>query len=220
MSRRMLALAPLVALLVAGPALAEPDEVVSRYESKPDYGRSGWYVGIGGGAGFDFFLKAIENATLGEVTVGSGGSFNARGGYRPTSWFAFEAMYEGIYGMNVDLLGIEVANLTLHSVVPNFKFLLPLWRFQPYLAIGPGAQYGDFDANEFITGPGLGSLVDTNRWDFVLRIGVGLDAYITENWLVNLEIAPWVRFADWGSIPSEFTDNVSLTFSGGVQYRF
>ena len=61
---------------------------------------------------------------------------------------------------------------------------------------------------------------DTERWDLLLRVGIGLDAYVTEHWLVNLELAPSIRFADYGNIPSTSTDNVTLTFSGGIQYRF
>ena len=36
----------------------------------------------------------------------------------------------------------------------------------------------------------------------MLRIGLGLDTYITENWIVNLELAPSIRFSDY--LPSEF----------------
>ena len=54
----------------------------------------------------------------------------------------------------------------------------------------------------------------------MVRFGFGLDAYLTENWLLNIELAPSIRFTDWGDIGSESTDNVTLTFSGGFQYRF
>jgi len=62
--------------------------------------------------------------------------------------------------------------------------------------------------------------LDTSRWDLVLRICLGLDAYLTEHWLVNVELAPSIRFTDYGDIPSQSTDNASLTLSGGIQYRF
>ena len=67
---------------------------------------------------------------------------------------------------------------------------------------------------------GLLSGLDANRWDLMLRFGIGLDAYVTKHWLLNLELAPSIRFTDYGNIGSESTDNVSLTFSGGIQYRF
>ena len=62
--------------------------------------------------------------------------------------------------------------------------------------------------------------LDLRRWDFTLRFAFGIDAYITENWLVNLELAPSMRFADYGKIVSKTTDNVLLTIGAGVQYRW
>jgi hypothetical protein len=54
----------------------------------------------------------------------------------------------------------------------------------------------------------------------VIRLALGLDLYLTEHWLLNSELAPSVRLTDWGDIPSELTDNVTLTLSFGAQYRF
>ena len=194
-----------IALLATSAHAVQPD--------KPDYGRPGWYLGVGAGAAWDFLDGVIKDATAGTVDIGTTGTFNARGGYRIFSWLAVEGMYEGVYDLPVRLLGVNVAKSSYHSFLANFKLIAPIWRMHPYLAIGPGAQYGQFDTLD-ITG------LDTNRWDFVLRLGVGLDTYITENWLVNLEIAPSIRFADYNNIPSETTDNISLTLSAGVQYRF
>ncbi len=39
-------------------------------------------------------------------------------------------------------------------------------------------------------------------------------------WVINVEIAPSIRFADYSNIPSEMTDNFSLTVGLGLQYRF
>jgi opacity protein-like surface antigen len=100
--------------------------------------------------------------------------------------------------------------------VANLTFILPTWRIQPYFSIGPGAQYANLDA----MGPFDKFGLDLKRWDFMLRAGFGLDAYVTENWLLNLELAPSVRFADYSRIPSKTTDNVQLTVSLGIQYRF
>jgi len=198
--------ASIAMLLMAGASWAE--------DPKPDFGRSGWYVGVGGGAAFDFLEKAIEDFTFGIVDISAAGSFNIRGGYRVTSWFAFEPMYEGSYGFETEILGVKVAEFSTHSFVGNFKFIVPTWRVQPYLMVGPGAQYGSFD------GKGALNFLDTTRWDFMLRTAIGIDGYVTENWLVNLEVAPSIRFADYSRIPSETTDNVSLTVGLGVQYRF
>ena len=80
-----------------------------------------------------------------------------------------------------------------HSLLVNLKFIAPIWRIHPYFALGAGAQYGDFDSS---------GILDDHRWDPVLRFGFGVDGYITEHWVVNLELAPGIRFKDWGNIPS------------------
>ena len=127
-------------------------------------------------------------------------------GYRPTV---------SLNGFETKILDQRVATFSLHSFVGNFKLIVPTWRVQPYLMVGPGAQYGNFDGKGV-----LFDLLDTTRWDFMLRTAIGIDGYITENWLVNLEVAPSIRFADYSRIPRETTDNVSLTVGLGVQYRF
>jgi opacity protein-like surface antigen len=205
---RSLIVAFLFALLTAGPAWAD--------DSDPDFGRPGWYVGVGGGVGFDFLEDAVDDFTNGTVDIDPGGSFNARGGYRLASWFALEGMYEGVYEQQVQVAGNNAADMTYHSFLANFKFIAPIWRTHPYIMVGPGIQYGEFDTHASLDGLGL----NTTRWDFVLRTAIGLDGYITENWLLNLELAPSIRFADYSNIPSETTDNVTLTVGVGVQYRF
>lgn len=201
---RSFAVAAIAILLAAGTARADD----------PDFGRAGWYAGFGGGVGFDFFKDAIDDLTTGAVDISPGGSFNARGGYRLASWFALEAMYEGVYGMDIEVLDTKAAEFKTHSFVANLKLIAPIWRTHPYIMVGPGAQLGDFD------GKGVFSFLDTNRWDFMIRTAIGLDGYITENWLINLEVAPSIRFADYGNIPSETTDNITLTAGIGFQYRF
>jgi len=197
-----LALVLIACMAFAGPATAG------------DFSRRGPYVGIGGGAAFDFLEELIED-NFGFIDITPGGAISAKAGYRLWSWFAVEAMYEGALNMGIDVDGVgTVAQTNLHSFVGNLKFILPIKRFQPYISIGPGAQYGDF----WETQTNLG--LSTTRWDFVLRTAVGLDFYITENWVVDLDLAPSIRFADYSDIPSEITDNVTLTTTVGVQYRF
>jgi tripartite-type tricarboxylate transporter receptor subunit TctC len=69
---KSLVVIPVAALLMAGASWAQ--------DSEPDFGRPGWYVGVGAGGGFDFFEKAIEDATGGEITSSpTGSSTRARG---------------------------------------------------------------------------------------------------------------------------------------------
>ena len=56
--------------------------------------------------------------------------------------------------------------------------------------------------------------------DFSFRLGVGLDFYLTEHLLINGEIGIPVRAKDWANFGSAITDNVGLTYGGGIQYRF
>jgi hypothetical protein len=179
-----------------------------------EFDRPGWYAGVGGGVASNFLSEFVDDRTNGRVELPPTGSANVRGGYRLLSWLAFEALYEGAYNYDVVVAGTTVSSLSTHGLMANTKLIVPTWRLQPYLGLGVGAQYGNFD--------GVGPLVqlDTARWDLVLRIGLGLDSYLSEHWVVNLELAPSIRFADYGDIPSQSTDNVSLTFSGGIQYRF
>ena len=151
---KSLILVPIAAMLVASTSWAEGS----------NYSRPGWYAGFGAGAGWDFLEEAVSDATGGAVEITPGGSFNARGGYRATSWFAIELMYEGVYSTGVEVLGANTANFDTHSFLGNLKFILPIWRIQPYFGLGPGAQFATFD------GRGALDPLDTTRWDFVLRV--------------------------------------------------
>jgi len=175
-----------------------------------DYKRPGWFVGVGGGLAVDFLSEAVEDVTGGVVELTDGGTFNARIGYRLNSWFAVEGMYEGMWGIGTKVLDVKVGESSYNGIFGNLKFILPTWRLHPYFALGFGGQQGEFSSD----------FLDVDRWDFAMRFPLGLDGYITENWVLNLELAPTIRFTDWGEIPSEATDNVTLTFSVGVQYRF
>jgi opacity protein-like surface antigen len=181
--------------------------------SADDFDRRGWYVGVGAGVGVDFLSDFVESETGGAVVINPTGTFNARGGYRAFSWLAFEAMYEGVYGLSTDFLGTEVSRYSFHSIVFNAKLILPIWRIQPYFIVGGGPQQGSFDGRDIL------AALDEARWDPAFRAGVGLDVYATKSWLINFELAPSIRFRDY-VIPTTSTDNVTLTFSAGVQYRF
>jgi opacity protein-like surface antigen len=208
--RTFIRLVTLFTVLLASPAVAAgPAEA-------DDFARRGWFVGVGGGVATDFLSELIKENSAGLVDITSTGTFNFRAGYRLLSWLALEGMYEGAYGYKTEVAGFELASLNTHSLLGNIKLIAPVWRFQPYFLLGVGAQYGDWDSDL----PLDLVLPDIQRWDLVVRPALGLDSYVTKNWLLNLEIAPSIRVRDFGDIPSAATDNVSLTFSVGVQYRF
>ena len=105
-------IAVLFASLLASPAGADA------------FDRRGWFVGVGGGVGVDFLSDFVEAETMGLVDIKSAGSFNARGGYRLFSWLALEAMYEGVYGLKTEVVGVEVSTLDTHSFLANAKLIV------------------------------------------------------------------------------------------------
>jgi opacity protein-like surface antigen len=217
---RATALLALVLLLPAA-ALAGDDD--------KDFSRSGFYLGVGGAYGINFFEDMIEDAAEKqgfEISLKDTGGVNARVGYRVASWFAVEGMYEwmdnfkievdGISGAPPELLGATVDYRT-HTFTVNAKFLIPTWRLHPYLYLGIGGQYYDLDATGEFAGAGLD--FSEKGWAFAGRPGLGLDIYITENILVNVEVAGVLATANPSTIP-DIGDMFYMTVGGGLQYRF
>jgi opacity protein-like surface antigen len=208
-------------LLLPAAALAGDDD--------KNFSRRGFYLGVGGAYGANFFEDTIEDAAEREgfkVSVKNTGGVNARVGYRLASWFALEGMYEwmdnfkikvdGIIDADPDLLGAKV-NYGTHTVTLNAKFLLPIWRLHPYLLLGIGGQYYDLDAEaEFAN---LGFDFSESGWALAGRPGVGLDAYITKNILVNVEVGGVLATSNPSTIPN-IGDMFYLTAGAGLQFRF
>lgn len=190
------------ALLLAAPAMAERGK---------SFNEPGPYASVGFGAAFDFLEDIIEEE-FPIADIETGWSANARVGYRTFSWLSFELLYEGMYALDFTLDGAHVGRTTTHGLYGAFKLVAPIWRFQPYFSFGLGAQFGKWE--------GAVGILDASRWDFAIRPAIGLDVALTENWALFTELGLPVRFADWGDIPSEITDNVTLSVGGGIQYRF
>ena len=216
--RRLAALALLLAL---APGVAAGDD---------GFGRRGFYVGVGGAAGIDFFEDDIEDAFGGinlGVDVDTSPAVNARAGYRIASWFALEAMYEWLDEFKVELdsigmggpgvaVGATLLDYTTHTITLNAKLIIPTWRIQPYLLLGLGAQR--FIADSDI--PGLGGFdLSEKGWAFAGRPGAGVDLYITKNFLVNVEVSGVLATTGIDTIPS-LGDFFYLSVGGGIQYRF
>jgi len=217
---RPIAMLALVVLLPAA-ALAGDD--------KKDFSRPGFYLGVGGAYGINFFDDMLEDAARKEgfdISVKDTGGVNARVGYRVASWFAVEAMYEwmdnfkikvnGIIDAPPELLGASVDYRT-HTVTVNAKFLLPTWRLHPYLCLGLGGQYYDLNASGTFADVGLD--FSESGWAFAGRPGLGLDAYITKNIVLNVEVSGVLATANPSTIP-DIGDMFYMTVGGGLQYRF
>jgi hypothetical protein len=220
-------------VLVLGLALL-PWAAQAEEEEKDDGGgfaRPGWYLGVGGAAGINFFEDEIHDALAsvgldGDVKTTAG--VNARGGYRFASWVALEAMYEWMPRFRVEAsadapggpdvtLGSALFDYTTHTFTLNAKFVVPTWRFQPYLLLGLGGQYYVADAGAEILGTGLD--LSEKGWAIAGRPGVGLDIYITRNLVLNAEVSGVLATANPSTIPN-IGDMFYISAGGGLQWRF
>ena len=171
-----------------------------------DYSRSGFYIGIGG-------LYAIEDFdNTGPLEFDNGPGVNFRLGYRFHPNIAVEAMGERVDAFDLNLsrsgfLGSGKAEINTWTGTVNAKFFALTERFQPYGLLGIGAMRAEAKAK------GPGGSAKTDDTDLAFRFGGGVDSYITENWLINLEVS-YVR-------PTGDVDDINYySLGGGIQYRF
>ena len=170
------------------------------------YNRSGVYGGIGG-------LYAIEDFdNTGTLKFENAPGFNFRLGYRFHPNIAVEAMGERVDAFDLDLPGSGFSGsgkgeINTWTGTLNGKFFALTERFQPYGLLGIGAMQAEGKAS----GPGGSAEVDET--DLAFRYGAGMDSYITENWVFNLEMS-YVR-------PTGDVDDLNYySLGGGIQYRF
>ena len=182
-----------------------------------DFDRPGAYIGVNGVYGVSLFQDDI-NAIAGladDFRLGDSGGVNARIGYRVVSWFAIEAEYEWIKSMDLTFQGQDIGDFKPNTVTANLKFIIPVWRIQPYLIVGGGAAIWNIDSpiqNQSSTG-------------FAGRVGLGLDNYLTKHWVVNLEATGVLNTNNID--PSKISNDITsishiyyFSFSAGLTYRF
>ena len=131
--------------------------------------------------------------------------FNFRVGYRIIPHFAIEAMGERVD--KFDLTNAQGKDIDTWTGTINGKAFILTDRFQPYGLFGVGFMRAHATFIDSIFGS---SGSDT---DLALRFGGGLDSYITEHWVANLEISYVLPTGDVDGL-----DYISL--GGGLQYRF
>ncbi len=175
--------------------------------------RSGIYVGTGG-------FHAFEDFERGRRVFDDAAGFNLRLGYRIHPRIAVEAMVDRINSFDVSggfgafSIPAIKTEIDTWTVTLNGKFFLFTGRYQPYSLLGIGGLHAQttvkFRDSFFIPNPSLKS----NRTGLAFRHGAGIDTYLTENWVGNLE-ASYVH-----SITNEIDGINYFAFGGGIQYRF
>ena len=203
-------------LCAASPASGETD----------DYARRGLYAGVGAAYVIEQF--DLPDATLSlpespifhyEVDGGDSWGAEARVGYRFHPNLAAEGQLQYYDNFGIDVAEAADASpsrefFTLNglSLMGNVKGYPFTGRVQPYGLVGLGllwlhAQPPRTVYDDLETG------FDKHEVGFAGRIGVGIDAYLTQNLLLNVEasyLLPTGDLSDFRMVP------ISL----GVQYRF
>ena len=191
-----------------------------------DYARPGFYLGAGGTYSFHWFPGDFDPDLAGgpHVVTSDSGGFNLQGGYRVNSWFGAELEYEWIEGFgNRTKADGNIAKLRSNLISVNGKFLYPGWgRWQPYGLIGVGVSIWEAKETKatVTTGTPTSGLANTSV-GVGGRIGAGIDAYLTENWLLTLGIelafsSTTIDNSTGGDLKNLFY--VPIQF--GAQYRF
>jgi len=145
-----------------------------------------------------FAVETFNNT--GGLNFESSPGYNLRLGYRFHPNIAVEAMAENAVGFDLKGFGGEISTWT---TTVNGKFFALTGQFQPYGLLGIGAM----QLKDKTPGPSL------NDFDLALRYGAGIDTYITENLVFNMEVS-YVH-------PQGNVDDVNyVSLGGGIQIRF
>jgi opacity protein-like surface antigen len=186
-----------------------------------DVSRSGAYVGLGGVYAFHWFAGHAYDrdlgGTVGRVTTSGSPGLNARVGYRARPWLAAEVEYEWLEGFRNDVAGANVATLASHMLTLNGKLVYPGWgRLQPY-ALG-GVGFSIWKARDR-SGPGAG--LDATSAGLAGRIGLGVEAWLSEHWLLDLGLAIALSTAEIeNSLGGDLDNLFYVPIQLGVRYRF
>jgi opacity protein-like surface antigen len=164
--------------------------LVATAASAQDYARPGLYAQGNFVIGIENFDDTPSN--LVDTAYGVSG----RIGYRMAPMFAIESQFE-YTGDFSDVSGLD---LTGKLVTVNGKFFFLQEELQPYALAGFGGSWVDFDP-----GP--------DEDAFVVKLGGGIDFYLSESWGVNGEVVYNIGTGD--------LDDVSSTSIGiGAFLRF
>ncbi len=161
MARSMTHLVSLALLLsVTTPAFAQ------------EYGREGFSVGAG-------ISGAFEDFDDDGIGFDNTAALNAFAGYRFHPNFGVEARFEQTGDFEGDVGPIDV-DVSIWTLTANAQFFVLTDQFQPYVIGGVGIAEAEVDVS-----PGG----DDSEDDAVWRLGVGMDSYVTPNFVIGVEAA-------------------------------
>lgn len=228
------AIAGTVASGVAGTLICTAAAIYSNDdEADPDaYDRQGWFIGGKAGyaleqfdSGFDTKLASdgfTEGALglAGEKTksIDFDDSYGLSGhiGYRCHSRFSVEVQVEWVNGFDADVdkpsARIGTTNVEPVVVTTNAKAYILTGQTQPFIRFGLGimtAGYKERDKTVVLPPAANPNSYRENR--FALRVGGGVDHYLTKNLVVSADV-------DFVAAPN--LDIGYVIIGGGLQYRF
>jgi opacity protein-like surface antigen len=210
---------------------------VAVFAGEGSYSRSGVYVGISGVYQNNIFENRLEDLlqdALSPVPVSlsieDSGGLGAVLGYRLASFFAAELQYEWVDAYSVsavvtDFVSGKIFSLSGHTLTANTKFILPIWRIQPYVLLGIG--FSSWEADRGPLAPEIEALDPEIDFDFdsgkqfglAGRAGVGVDLYITRNLLLNAQGQVLLTTLKKPGL-ADIDGYNYLGFTAGLQYRF
>ena len=207
-----------LAALLAAPA---PGRAEGEIESQ----RSGPYLGLSAGGAlptFDGEYFFTPPPFQSKVTEETSVEVMGRVGWRLLPYLALEGQYEWIRGWELVTKRTSCAKADAQILTGNVRLIAPFEAVHPYLVTGLGAGRYKSSVSEKPFDQFGNQCTKTNNVDFseddwepTLRVGGGLDVYITRSILFNLEVSSvYVEAKPFG----EAFPFVSI--SGGLGYRF
>ena len=211
---------------------------LSAFAGADSFARPGSYIGIFGVYQHNLFKNQLEDLLQDSLSpesvslsIDDSGGLGAVVGYRLTSFFAAELQYEWVDEYAVSATGVvsgeivsgEIFSLSGHTLTANAKFILPIWRIQPYVLVGGGFSTWKADRGpraDDLESRDLGIDIEGgNQTGFAGRAGLGVDLYITRNLLLNAQgqvVLTTLKKPDLADI-----DGYNyIGFTAGLQYRF
>ena len=153
---------------------------VAAAEEPPDdrFSREGGYLGLGSLFSFEVFQETDlqRQNSVGSANVHQPGfGLNLRGGWRHSPHLATELLLDVIVDRDYTVDGSDSETREIASSF-NLKVPFLTQRVQPYAAAGMGVLYTK-----------IANTTEDDSVRFMLRGALGLDVYVTEHWVINME---------------------------------